>query len=203
MRTWRRARISTALVDKSPALGQVDDGFDIDLGGGHDYSLSTDVGTGQCRVRGRTGKISSRAVVALRGTDSAPDDAVSDRRLKTVSGLDWTSCRISHSATSAAPPRAPPPVSSCAHWPPRPVSRSCCRWSRRHAACTNWSVNSSWLAPLVSQHLRVLKDAGVVRGERNGREIMYSLVDHHLAHIVTDALVHATESEVLQAALAR
>lgn len=47
--------------------------------------------------------------------------------------------------------------------------------------------------PLVSQHLRVLKDAGVVRGERNGREIMYSLVDHHIVHIVDDALVHATE----------
>ena len=32
-----------------------------------------------------------------------------------------------------------------------------------------------------------------VRGERNGREIMYSLVDHHIVHIVDDALVHATE----------
>lgn len=50
--------------------------------------------------------------------------------------------------------------------------------------------------PLVSQHLRVLKDAGVVRGHRNGREIMYELVDDHLAHIVTDALVHATEPDI-------
>ncbi|WP_343287425.1 metalloregulator ArsR/SmtB family transcription factor [Gordonia sp. SID5947] len=48
--------------------------------------------------------------------------------------------------------------------------------------------------PLVSQHLRVLKDAGVVRGHRTGREIVYELVDHHLAHIVTDALAHAMES---------
>ncbi|WAC55973.1 metalloregulator ArsR/SmtB family transcription factor [Gordonia sp. SL306] len=47
--------------------------------------------------------------------------------------------------------------------------------------------------PLVSQHLRVLKDAGVVRGHRTGREIVYELVDHHLAHIVTDALAHAME----------
>ena len=47
--------------------------------------------------------------------------------------------------------------------------------------------------PLVSQHLRVLKDAGVVRGRRNGREIMYELVDDHVAHIVTDALIHASE----------
>lgn len=49
--------------------------------------------------------------------------------------------------------------------------------------------------PLVSQHLRVLKDAGVVRGHRNGREIMYQLVDEHLTHIVTDAVLHAAERE--------
>ena len=49
--------------------------------------------------------------------------------------------------------------------------------------------------PLVSQHLRVLKDAGVVRGHRNGREIMYELVDDHLAHIVNDAVLHASERE--------
>ncbi len=47
--------------------------------------------------------------------------------------------------------------------------------------------------PLISQHLRVLKSAGVVSGERNGREIMYRLVDEHLSHIVIDALAHATE----------
>ncbi|MCH5645557.1 MULTISPECIES: metalloregulator ArsR/SmtB family transcription factor [unclassified Gordonia (in: high G+C Gram-positive bacteria)] len=47
--------------------------------------------------------------------------------------------------------------------------------------------------PLVSQHLRVLKDAGVVRGQRNGREITYELLDDHIAHIVNDALVHAME----------
>jgi len=47
--------------------------------------------------------------------------------------------------------------------------------------------------PLVSQHLRVLKAAGVVRGERRGREVVYSLVDDHLAHIVVDAVAHAEE----------
>ena len=35
--------------------------------------------------------------------------------------------------------------------------------------------------PLISQHLRVLKSAGVVHGERQGREVVYSLVDDHLA----------------------
>ncbi|BAH49189.1 ArsR/SmtB family transcription factor [Rhodococcus opacus] len=47
--------------------------------------------------------------------------------------------------------------------------------------------------PLISQHLRVLKAAGVVRGERTGREVLYRLVDDHLAHIVVDAVAHAEE----------
>ena len=47
--------------------------------------------------------------------------------------------------------------------------------------------------PLVSQHLRVLKGAGVVHGERRGREVVYALVDDHLAHIVLDAVAHAEE----------
>lgn len=63
------------------------------------------------------------------------------------------------------------------------------------AKCVHELVGGLQLSqPLVSQHLRVLKDAGVVRGHRHGREIMYELIDDHLAHIVTDALVHANET---------
>ena len=47
--------------------------------------------------------------------------------------------------------------------------------------------------PLVSQHLRVLRGAGVVRGVRRGREIAYSLTDEHIGHIVADAITHARE----------
>ena len=47
--------------------------------------------------------------------------------------------------------------------------------------------------PLVSQHLRVLRGAGVVRGVRRGREIAYSLTDEHIGHIVADAIAHARE----------
>lgn len=47
--------------------------------------------------------------------------------------------------------------------------------------------------PLISQHLRVLKSAGVVFGERHGREVVYRLVDDHLAHIVVDAVEHVEE----------
>jgi len=39
----------------------------------------------------------------------------------------------------------------------------------------------------------VLRGAGVVRGARRGREIAYSLVDEHVAHIVADAVTHARE----------
>jgi ArsR family transcriptional regulator, zinc-responsive transcriptional repressor len=49
--------------------------------------------------------------------------------------------------------------------------------------------------PLVSQHLKILKAAGVVAGERSGREVLYRLADHHLAHIVVDAVAHAGEDQ--------
>src|SRR5262249_61663316 len=48
--------------------------------------------------------------------------------------------------------------------------------------------------PLISQHLRVLRGAGVVRGVRRGREIAYSLTDEHIGHIVADAISHAREA---------
>ena len=47
--------------------------------------------------------------------------------------------------------------------------------------------------PLISQHLRVLRGANVVRGARRGREIAYSLTDDHIARIVADAVSHAKE----------
>ena len=47
--------------------------------------------------------------------------------------------------------------------------------------------------PLVSQHLRILKSAGVVAGTRSGREVLYRLVDQHVADIVLAAVAHAGE----------
>jgi DNA-binding transcriptional ArsR family regulator len=44
--------------------------------------------------------------------------------------------------------------------------------------------------PLVSQHLRVLRGAGMVHGSRRGREIAYSLTDARLADLVADVLSH-------------
>lgn len=64
----------------------------------------------------------------------------------------------------------------------------------QESRCVHELVDTLGVAqPLVSQHLRVLRGAGVVRGERRGREIAYSLTDEHIAHIVADAVTHAAE----------
>ena len=64
----------------------------------------------------------------------------------------------------------------------------------RGPRCVHELVEATGAAqPLVSQHLRVLRGAGVVRGERRGREIAYSLTDEHIGHIVADAITHARE----------
>jgi len=65
---------------------------------------------------------------------------------------------------------------------------------REHDRCVHELVETLAVAqPLISQHLRVLKAAGVVRGERHGREVVYRLVDEHLSHIVVDAVAHVEE----------
>jgi ArsR family transcriptional regulator len=48
--------------------------------------------------------------------------------------------------------------------------------------------------PLVSQHLKVLKSAGLVATTRRGREMVYRLADDHVAHVVRDAVAHAGET---------
>jgi ArsR family transcriptional regulator, zinc-responsive transcriptional repressor len=65
---------------------------------------------------------------------------------------------------------------------------------RESARCVHELVDALAVPqPLVSQHLRILKSAGVVAGERSGREVMYRLVDHHLSDIVVAAVTHAGE----------
>ena len=46
---------------------------------------------------------------------------------------------------------------------------------------------------LASQHLRVLRTAGLVIGTRRGKETAYALADEHVAHIAGDALAHGRE----------
>lgn len=67
---------------------------------------------------------------------------------------------------------------------------------RGTARCVHELVDALALPqPLVSQHLRILKAAGVVDGERSGREVVYRLVDHHLADIVIAAVTHSAEED--------
>jgi len=47
--------------------------------------------------------------------------------------------------------------------------------------------------PLVSQHLKTLRGAGLVVTRRRGREMVYRLADEHVAHVARDALTHADE----------
>ncbi|WP_330883989.1 metalloregulator ArsR/SmtB family transcription factor [Brachybacterium sp.] len=44
--------------------------------------------------------------------------------------------------------------------------------------------------PLVSQHLRTLRQSDLVTGQRRGREVVYQLTDHHVSHVIEDALAH-------------
>lgn len=50
--------------------------------------------------------------------------------------------------------------------------------------------------PLVSQHLRILREADLVTRTRRGREVAYVLSDDHVAHIVADARSHSGEVTV-------
>ncbi|WP_336857407.1 metalloregulator ArsR/SmtB family transcription factor [Sinomonas albida] len=56
------------------------------------------------------------------------------------------------------------------------------------------SESSGLSQPLVSQHLRTLRLSGLVRAERSGREVTYHVADHHISHVIADALVHAQEA---------
>jgi DNA-binding transcriptional ArsR family regulator len=47
--------------------------------------------------------------------------------------------------------------------------------------------------PLVSQHLREVRSTRIVSARRHAREMEYSLTDEHVAHIVLDAIRHASE----------
>lgn len=105
-----------------------------------------------------------------------------------------------HDPFEAAPPRPcrprklwRPPAKFCGRWLHPFASRSCFKLHESER-CVHELVGALGVTqPLISQHLRVLKAAGVVRGERNGREVLYRLVDDHLAHIVVDAVAHAEE----------
>ncbi len=51
----------------------------------------------------------------------------------------------------------------------------------------------------LSHHLRHLRDACLVVGERQGKRVCYRLHDHHVGCIVDDTLQHAAELEAQDA----
>lgn len=46
----------------------------------------------------------------------------------------------------------------------------------------------------VSHQLRLLRDARLVRSRREGKMVYYQLDDDHVRHLLSEGLVHATES---------
>lgn len=57
--------------------------------------------------------------------------------------------------------------------------------------CVHELVDSTGATqPLVSQHLRVLRNADLLSREQRGREAVYAIADDHIHHIVVDAVDH-------------
>ena len=55
-------------------------------------------------------------------------------------------------------------------------------------------AESTGLSPsLVSHHLRLLRATRIVRAERQGRHVLYSLDDDHIDRVLTDMLDHIGE----------
>ncbi|MFW0108729.1 ArsR/SmtB family transcription factor [Rothia sp. P7181] len=48
--------------------------------------------------------------------------------------------------------------------------------------------------PLVSHHLKILKEAGVITSTQTGRSIIYEVADHHVTHIINDVYEHTKEN---------
>lgn len=54
--------------------------------------------------------------------------------------------------------------------------------------------------PLVSQHLRSLRQSGLAAATRSGKEVTYELADVHVSHVIADALAHVLEPAAADAA---
>ena len=121
--------------------------------------------------------------------------------MKTVSSLaDHSDDAHTHHAHDGAPPLALPPrevldsAGELLRALAAPVRSAIVLQLRESSRCVHELVDALGVPqPLVSQHLRILKAAGVVSGERSGREVHYQLVDHHLCDIVLAAVDHSEE----------
>ena len=65
-----------------------------------------------------------------------------------------------------------------------------------HPAAVNDIAEALQLSQsLVSHHLRLLKAARLVTGERHARHIYYRVADKHVSHVLLDMAVHLTEEQ--------
>lgn len=53
-----------------------------------------------------------------------------------------------------------------------------------HELCREIEISQ----PLASQHLKVLRDANIIRAQRRGRENMYIVTDHHVRDLVIEII---------------
>ncbi|MDX6688822.1 MAG: ArsR family transcriptional regulator, nickel/cobalt-responsive transcriptional repressor [Solirubrobacteraceae bacterium] len=62
----------------------------------------------------------------------------------------------------------------------------------REAPCTVSELTEAveMEQPAVSHQLRILRDLGLVQGNRNGRHVIYGLYDSHVASLLDEALRH-------------
>ncbi|WP_203337281.1 ArsR/SmtB family transcription factor [Nocardioides limicola] len=66
--------------------------------------------------------------------------------------------------------------------------------TQRPHTVTELSDTLALSQPLVSQHLKVLRDHALVITERQGRHTAYRLADEHVSHVFLDALQHSQEA---------
>ena len=67
-------------------------------------------------------------------------------------------------------------------------------------ACLRTSISVSAIAeqlqlsqPVVSHHLRLLRGARIVKAERRGKQVFYTVTDHHIQDVIEDMLTHINE----------
>lgn len=129
---------------------------------------------------------------------SPTTSTAADGELGSELGSGVVEAHDEHSGSVALPPPPPRDILDAAGELLRalaaPVRIAIVLQLRESQRCVHELVDALGVPqPLVSQHLKILKAAGVVAGERSGREVLYRLADHHLAHIVLDAVAHAGE----------
>lgn len=66
--------------------------------------------------------------------------------------------------------------------------------SQAPASVTELVTHLGISQPLVSQHLRILRESDLVASEKQGKVVTYRLADDHVTHIVRDALAHTAET---------